>query len=150
MSDDPLTLLIYTSGSTGAPKGAMYPERLVANFWRRSTGHGSGRSTVPSIILSFMPMSHGMGPAILFGTLGSGGTAYFAAKSDLSTLLEDLALVHPTDVEHRAAGLGNAVPGVSKRAGPAICRRCRQSGAGGRGHGRAAPQNCSADGSSRR
>jgi fatty acid CoA ligase FadD9 len=94
---DPLTLLIYTSGSTGAPKGAMYPERLVANFWHRSRGW-FGSDTVPSIILSFMPMSHGMGQAILFGTLGSGGTAYFAAKSDLSTLLEDLALVHPTDL----------------------------------------------------
>jgi long-subunit acyl-CoA synthetase (AMP-forming) len=34
---DPLKLLIYTSGSTGAPKGAMYPEHLVANFWRRSS-----------------------------------------------------------------------------------------------------------------
>ena len=34
-SDDPLALLVYTSGSTGAPKGAMYPERLVANLWRR-------------------------------------------------------------------------------------------------------------------
>jgi fatty acid CoA ligase FadD9 len=94
---DPLTLLIYTSGSTGAPKGAMYPERLVANFWHQSRGW-FGSDTVPSIILSFMPMSHGMGQAILFGTLGSGGTAYFAAKSDLSTLLEDLALVHPTDL----------------------------------------------------
>jgi fatty acid CoA ligase FadD9 len=94
---DPLTLLIYTSGSTGAPKGAMYSERLVANFWHRSRGW-FGSDTVPSIILSFMPMSHGMGQAILFGTLGSGGTAYFAAKSDLSTLLEDLALVHPTDL----------------------------------------------------
>ena len=94
---DPLALLIYTSGSTGAPKGAMYPERLVANFWHQSRGW-FGSDTVPSIMLSFMPMSHGMGQAILFGTLGSGGTAYFAAKSDLSTLLEDLALVHPTDL----------------------------------------------------
>jgi fatty acid CoA ligase FadD9 len=94
---NPLALLIYTSGSTGAPKGAMYPERLVANFWHRSRGW-FGSDTVPSIMLSFMPMSHGMGQAILFGTLGSGGTAYFAAKSDLSTLLEDLALVHPTDL----------------------------------------------------
>ena len=94
---DPLTLLIYTSGSTGAPKGAMYSERLVANFWRQSRGWFESEN-VPSIILSFMPMSHGMGQAILFGTLGSGGTAFFAAKSDLSTLLEDLALVHPTDL----------------------------------------------------
>ena len=94
---DPLTLLIYTSGSTGAPKGAMYPERLVANFWHRSRGW-FGSDTVPSIVLSFLPMSHGLGQLILFGALGSGGTAYFAAKSDLSTLLEDLALVHPTDL----------------------------------------------------
>ena len=39
-----------------------------------------------------------MGRGILYGTLGNGGTAYFAAKSDLSTLLEDLALVRPTEL----------------------------------------------------
>jgi fatty acid CoA ligase FadD9 len=94
---DPLALLIYTSGSTGAPKGAMYPERLVANFWHGSRGF-FGAGMMPSIVLSFMPMSHGLGQLVLFGALGSGGTAYFAAKSDLSTLLEDLALVHPTDL----------------------------------------------------
>jgi len=94
---DPLALLIYTSGSTGAPKGAMYPERLVANFWHRSTG-SFGLDVAPSIVVSFLPMSHGLGQLVVFGALGSGGTAYFAAKSDLSTLLEDLALVHPTDL----------------------------------------------------
>ncbi|KMO84979.1 oxidoreductase [Mycolicibacterium chubuense] len=97
--DDPLTLLIYTSGSTGAPKGAMYPERLVAGAWLRS-----GRSTwygehaTPSITLNFLPMSHMMGRGLLYGTLGAGGTAYFAARSDLSTFLEDLALVRPTQL----------------------------------------------------
>jgi fatty acid CoA ligase FadD9 len=97
--DDPLTLLIYTSGSTGAPKGAMYPERLVANSWRRSTrGTWGQHSADPSIVLSFMPMSHMMGRGILYGALGNGGTAYFAAKSDLSTFLEDLALVRPTQL----------------------------------------------------
>jgi fatty acid CoA ligase FadD9 len=95
--NDPLKLLIYTSGSTGAPKGAMYPERLVVNFWRRSSG-SFGPSVAPAIMLNFMPMSHALGQHILYGTLGSGGTAYFAAKSDLSTLLEDLALVRPTDL----------------------------------------------------
>jgi fatty acid CoA ligase FadD9 len=90
--DDPLNLLIYTSGSTGAPKGAMFPERLVAGFWRRAAWDRAA----PSITLSFMPMSHVMGRGILYGTLGNGGTAYFVAKSDLSTLLEDLALVRPT------------------------------------------------------
>lgn len=99
--EDPLTLLIYTSGSTGAPKGAMYPERLVANFWRSTPqGQGAwGRSdAAPAITLNFMPMSHIMGRAILYGTLSSGGTAYFGANSDMSTLLEDLTLVRPTQL----------------------------------------------------
>ena len=45
-----------------------------------------------------MPMSHMMGRGMLYGTLGAGGTAYFAARSDLSTFLEDLALVRPTQL----------------------------------------------------
>jgi fatty acid CoA ligase FadD9 len=95
--DDPLALF-YTSGSTGAPKGAMYTERLVANFWRKSGGAWFEPSGEPSITLNFMPMSHVVGRFILFGTLANGGTAYFAAKSDLSTFLEDLALVRPTEL----------------------------------------------------
>jgi fatty acid CoA ligase FadD9 len=96
---DPLALLVYTSGSTGTPKGAMYPERLVANAWRRSARAAWGQhSAEPSITLNFMPMSHMMGRGLLYGTLGAGGTAYFAAKSDLSTLLEDLALARPTQL----------------------------------------------------
>ena len=73
---------------------------------------GTQHDAEPSITLSFMPMSHVMGRSILYGSLGTGGTAYFAAKSDLSTLLEDLALVRPTEVELRAADLGHAVRGV--------------------------------------
>jgi fatty acid CoA ligase FadD9 len=95
--DDPLSLLIYTSGSTGAPKGAMYPGHLVAEFWRRASRSAGGQHNAePSITLCFMPMSHVMGRSILYGSLGAGGTSYFAAKSDLSTLLEDLALIRPT------------------------------------------------------
>ncbi|MGF6885636.1 fatty acid CoA ligase FadD9 [Nocardia sp. GAS34] len=94
---DPVRLLIYTSGSTGAPKGAMYPERLIANLWRRSRGP-SWPNGAASITLNFVPMSHAMGRHIVYGSLGSGGTAYFAAKPDMSTLFEDLALVRPTDV----------------------------------------------------
>jgi len=96
-SEDPLALLVYTSGSTGAPKGAMYPRSNVAKLWRRSSRNWFGPSAA-SITLNFMPMSHGMGRVILYGTLGNGGTAYFAAKSDLSTLLEDLKLVRPTEL----------------------------------------------------
>ncbi len=94
---DPLALLIYTSGSTGAPKGAMYPQSNVAKMWNRSAKNWFGPSAA-SISLNFMPMSHVMGRGTLYGTLGNGGTAYFAAKSDLSTLLEDLRLVRPTEL----------------------------------------------------
>ncbi|MCX2712944.1 carboxylic acid reductase [Mycolicibacterium sp. J2] len=98
--DDPLALLIYTSGSTGAPKGAMYPESKVTNVWRPAANahwdHNQGK--VPSIVLSFMPMSHVMGRGILYGALASGGTVNFAARADLSTFLEDLALTRPTQL----------------------------------------------------
>ncbi len=99
--DDALALLIYTSGSTGAPKGAMYPQRHVAKMWRRRSsrtnwfGFGAGAA---SITLNFLPMSHALGRGTLYGTLGNGGTAYFAAMSDLSTLLEDLRLTRPTEL----------------------------------------------------
>jgi fatty acid CoA ligase FadD9 len=95
--DNPLALLIYTSGSTGAPKGAMYLQSNVGKMWCRSSRNWFGPSAA-SITLNFMPMSHVMGRGILYGTLGNGGTAYFAAKSDLSTLLEDLELVRPTEL----------------------------------------------------
>ncbi|MEZ0353823.1 carboxylic acid reductase [Mycobacterium sp. pR1184] len=97
VEDDALALLIYTSGSTGAPKGAMYPRANVGKMWRRSSRNWFGE-TAASITLNFMPMSHVMGRGVLYGTLGNGGTAYFAARSDLSTLLEDLALVRPTEM----------------------------------------------------
>ncbi|WP_319457101.1 MULTISPECIES: carboxylic acid reductase [unclassified Mycobacterium] len=96
---DPSVLLIYTSGSTGSPKGAMYTERLVTNLWRQAGRAGFGQeSALPAITLNFMPMSHGMGRGLLYGTLSTGGTAYFIGRSDLSTFLEDLALVRPTQM----------------------------------------------------
>ncbi|WKG06061.1 carboxylic acid reductase [Mycolicibacterium sp. HK-90] len=97
---DPLTMLIYTSGSTGTPKGAMYPESKVANMWQLASKAtwDENQAVLPAITLNFMPMSHVMGRGILIGTLSSGGTAYFAARSDLSTFLEDLALVRPTQL----------------------------------------------------
>ncbi len=93
--EDPLSLLVYTSGSTGAPKGAMYLQSAAAGMW--SSGNWFGESAA-SITANFMPMSHIMGRTILYGTLGNGGTAYVSAKSDLSTFLEDLALVRPTEL----------------------------------------------------
>jgi fatty acid CoA ligase FadD9 len=97
---DPLALLVYTSGSTGAPKGAMYPQSKVANMWRSAANSqwDENHGVVPAITLSFLPMSHVMGRGGLFGTLASGGTVYFAARSDLSTFLDDLALTRPTQM----------------------------------------------------
>jgi fatty acid CoA ligase FadD9 len=97
---DDLRLLIYTSGSAGTPKGAMYTDRLMANPWGGWFGpEWDSEGKMPAITLNFMPVSHVMGRVILYGTLGAGGTAYFAAKSDLSTLLDDLALVRPTKLD---------------------------------------------------
>ncbi|MFI5781951.1 carboxylic acid reductase [Nocardia sp. NPDC051570] len=100
---DPLSLLIYTSGSTGTPKGAMYPESMVARFWRATdgrrddTGFGlDGRIPLPTIGMMYMPMSHVAGRIGLINALSRGGTIYFAARSDMSTLFEDIELVRPT------------------------------------------------------
>ncbi|BBY66431.1 carboxylic acid reductase [Mycolicibacterium helvum] len=96
---DPLALLIYTSGSTGAPKGAMYPAQKVADMWTAAAAHWDDKQgAYPAIVLSFMPMSHVMGRGALYGTLSAGGTVYFAARPDLSTFLEDLALARPTQL----------------------------------------------------
>jgi len=95
-----LRLLIYTSGSTGTPKGAMYTDKLTAKCWRNGlTPAWDTEGQMPSITLNLLPLSHIMGRLVLYSTLGSGGTAYFTAKSDLSTMLDDLALVRPTRLE---------------------------------------------------
>ncbi|WP_249227739.1 carboxylic acid reductase [Kutzneria sp. CA-103260] len=92
---DELALLIYTSGSTGAPKGAMYPSRLVGNLWR---GWFPEAAEHPSVGLSFMPLSHAAGRAMLVRNLATGGTSYFTASSDQSTLFEDIDLVRPAEL----------------------------------------------------
>lgn len=92
---DPLTLLVYTSGSTGSPKGAMHTEHIVSASWLSPTLNGE-HSPLALISLIFVPMSHVMGRSLLYSALGAGGIAYFSPKSDLSTLLDDLALVRPT------------------------------------------------------
>jgi fatty acid CoA ligase FadD9 len=89
--EDPLAWVFYTSGSTGTPKGAMFTESLCIGTWL-------AQSDQPVITLSYMPMSHLIGYGYVILTLANGGTSYFAAKSDLSTLFDDLALVRPTSM----------------------------------------------------
>ena len=87
--EDPLAWLFYTSGSTGTPKGAMFTQKLVMGTWLNE-------NKIPSITLSFMPMSHLVGNGYLLLALANGGTSYCAPKADLSTLFEDLSLARPT------------------------------------------------------
>ena len=84
-----LSTLYYTSGSTGLPKGAMYPESMLMPNWRLN-------APIPLIYMHYMPMNHSFGRSGVFSTLGSGGTCYFTAKSDLSELFNDIQRVRPT------------------------------------------------------
>jgi fatty acid CoA ligase FadD9 len=93
--EDRLALVVYTSGSTGTPKGAMFTEHMVAAMWR---GYFPDHREMPLFGMAFAPMSYAGGRAALFGILGQGGTAYFIAKDDLSTLLDDITLARPTEL----------------------------------------------------
>ena len=91
---DALLRVVYTSGSTGTPKGAMHTERIISGVW--SGTHPPAHEGAPIIDVGYLPMSHAMGYFTLIATLANGGTNFFTAKSDLSTLFEDIALVRPT------------------------------------------------------
>jgi fatty acid CoA ligase FadD9 len=90
---DPMRLLLYTSGSTGTPKGAIFTERMLHRLW---VGMLPTPADLPAIGISYLPMSHLGGRMVLYSTLGQGGTSYFTARSDMSSLFEDIRLVRPT------------------------------------------------------
>lgn len=87
--EDPPALIYYTSGSTGTPKGVIYTQKLV------KLGYGLARDHAP-IVLHYQPLNHSFGMSFIALALASGGTIFFTAKSDLSTLLVDMKSVRPT------------------------------------------------------
>jgi fatty acid CoA ligase FadD9 len=91
-TDARLAMILYTSGSTGPPKGAMYTERILHILWTTQML----QPTNPVFNVNFMPLNHLAGRTPLTSAFLAGGTSYFVAESDLSTLFEDWALVRPT------------------------------------------------------
>lgn len=96
-SDERLAMILYTSGSTGAPKGAMYTERMVSELWKASFTF-LPPSEAPVLNVNFMPLNHLVGRLPLVSAFLAGGTSYFVAEPDLSTLFEDWSLVRPTEI----------------------------------------------------
>ncbi|HEY9302675.1 MAG TPA: AMP-binding protein, partial [Mycobacterium sp.] len=93
-TDERLAMILYTSGSTGAPKGAMFTERTLTGLWTSSIVE----SETPVFNVNFFPLNHIAGRFPLVTSFLAGGTSYFVAESDLSTLFDDWALVRPTDL----------------------------------------------------
>ncbi len=87
-----IALLIHSSGSTGTPKGAIVTERHA-----RFQFTVMPPTPVPTVRLCFAPLNHFMGRGAVFNTMARGGTAYFTAQPDMSTLVEDFRLVRPTE-----------------------------------------------------
>jgi len=97
---DPLMTLMYTSGSTGTPKGAMITESLLNEQWH--SGFFARLLELvpdfPMITVNYMPLNHAAGRGSLHHSLVGGGTTYFVAKSDMSTLFDDIRLARPTSL----------------------------------------------------
>lgn len=87
-----MALLIHSSGSTGSPKGAIITERHA-----RFQFTAMPPIPLPTVRLCFAPLNHFMGRGAVYNTMARGGTAYFTANADMSTLFEDLRLVRPTE-----------------------------------------------------
>ncbi|HGJ5863023.1 thioester reductase domain-containing protein [Arsenophonus nasoniae] len=97
-SDDTssISMIIYTSGSTGAPKGAIYTEKFVSNMWDASLFANNTNKENRTVL--YLPICHGLASQQLYNQLAKGVTCYLVAKSNLSTLFEDITLVKPTEL----------------------------------------------------
>lgn len=89
---DALAQIIYTSGTSGSPNGAMFTERHLAGLWLTQA-----QSSMPAIVVHYMPMSHTAGRMVLTGALARGGVCFFSSGSDPARLWRDVAQVRPTE-----------------------------------------------------
>jgi fatty acid CoA ligase FadD9 len=93
-TDERLAMILYTSGSTGTPKGAMLTERMLTRLWTSPIAE----SETPVFNVNFFPLNHIAGRLPVVASFLAGGTSYFVAESDLSTLFDDWALARPTEL----------------------------------------------------
>ncbi|BCZ20289.1 carboxylic acid reductase [Mycobacterium senriense] len=93
-TDERLAMILYTSGSTGTPKGAMLTERMLTRLWTSPIIE----SETPVFNVNFFPLNHIAGRFPLIASFLAGGTSYFVAEPDLSTLFDDWALARPTEL----------------------------------------------------
>jgi fatty acid CoA ligase FadD9 len=54
-------------------------------------------NAIPTISLGFLPLNHMMGRGSLLKTLMNGGKTYFVRSPDMSTFLDDMRAVRPTE-----------------------------------------------------
>ena len=91
-STDPVVTLSFTSGSTGHPKGVLYPD----SRWLQRMREALAEAPLPHITVGYLSLAQMGGRLTLLRSLVTGGTLYFTASHDLSTLLDDIRVVRPT------------------------------------------------------
>ncbi|WP_119711471.1 AMP-binding protein [Arsenophonus endosymbiont of Aleurodicus floccissimus] len=89
-------MIIYTSSSTGSPKGAIYNEKFVSNMWNPTLFNNNSNKEMTTVL--YLPISHSLANIQFYNLLARGGTCYLVAKSNLSSLFEDISLAKPTEL----------------------------------------------------